>query len=108
VDDGWFAASRDGVLGARFEGHERLAEAAGGGNRACEKLSRPEGLWIHVIVNLVIEPTADGATGAADLVYPPLRGVDFDAEHSGHVGGYEYVFARTEQGWRFQSVIHAL
>ena len=37
-------------------------------------------------------------------VYPSLRGVNFDADHSGHVGGYEYVFARTPQGWRFRGM----
>lgn len=104
--DGWFNSSRDGKLGTAFQGRERLAEAAGGGVRECQKLQRPGGLWIHAIVNLVIEPSPDGAVGTSDLVYPSLRGVDFDADHSGHVGGYEYVFARSSEGWRFKSVVH--
>jgi hypothetical protein len=107
--DGSFNSSRNGKLGTPFVGRERLAEAAGGGSRKCEKLNRPEGLWIHAIVNLIIEPSADGgATGTSDLVYPSLKGKDFDANHAGHVGGYKYVFAKTPQGWRFKSVVHEL
>lgn len=106
--DGWFNSSRDGQLGTQYRGRERLAEAAGGGVRGCKKLQRPGGLWIHAIVNLVIEPSAEGATATSDLVYPSLRGVDFDAEHAGHVGGYQYVLVKTPQGWRFKSVIHVM
>lgn len=104
--DGWFGSSRNGKLGSKSQGREKLAEAAGGGSRGCKKLERPEGLWIHDIVNLVIDPSPEGAVGKSRLVYPSLRGVSFDAEHAGHVGGYEYVFVRTAQGWRFRSVIH--
>jgi hypothetical protein len=106
--DGSFNSSRDGKMGTPYLGRDRLAEAAGGGSRGCKKLQREGGLWIHAIVNLVIEPSADGAIGTSDLVYPSLRGKDFDAEHSGHVGGYQYTFARTPGGWRFRSVIHAM
>ena len=104
--DGWFTSSREGKLGNKNIGPEKLAEAAGGGSRNCAKLQRSEGLWIHDIVNLQIDPSAEGATGRSQLVYPSLRGKSFDAEHAGHVGGYEYVFVRTPQGWRFKSVIH--
>ena len=106
--DGWFNSSRNGELGTPYHGRERLAEAAGGGVRGCKKLPRPGGLWIHAIVNLVIEPSPEGAVGTSDLVYPSRRGVDFDAEHSGHVGGYQYVFLKTPHGWRFKSVIHVM
>jgi hypothetical protein len=106
VADGWFGSSRNGTLGNKSQGHDQLAEAAGGGSRMCAKLERPQGLWIHDIVNLQIDPSPAGATGRSRLVYPSLRGVSFDAEHAGHVGGYEYVFVRTPQGWRFKSVIH--
>jgi len=106
--DGWFAASQDGKLGNKSQGREKLAEAAGGGSRGCTKLQRPEGLWIHDIVNLIIEPAEEGATGQSRLVYPALRGVSFDAVHAGHVGGYDYVFVRTPNGWRFKSVTHVM
>lgn len=108
VADGWFTSSRNGQLGKKSQGREALAEAAGGGSRACKKLERPEGLWIHDIVNLVIEPSEEGAVGKSRLVYPSLRGVSFDAEHAGHVGGYQYVFVKTPKGWRFKSVIHVM
>jgi SnoaL-like protein len=106
IADGWFGSSRNGKLGNKSQGHDQLAEAAGGGSRKCAKLERPQGLWIHDIVNLQIDPSPEGATGRSRLVYPALRGVSFDAEHAGHVGGYEYVFVRTPHGWRFKSVIH--
>lgn len=107
--DGTFNSTRSGKPGTPSKGREQLAEAAGGGSRGCKKLQREGGLWIHAIVNLVIEPSPDGnAVGTSDLVYPSLRGKDFDAEHSGHVGGYDYVFARTPNGWRFKSVVHAM
>jgi hypothetical protein len=78
--DGSFNSSRSGKLGTPAVGREALAEAAGGGSKKCEKLARPEGVWIHAIVNLIIEPSADGgATGTSDLVYPSLKGKDFDA-----------------------------
>src|SRR5690349_15256623 len=75
--DGWFGASRDGKLGTKSQGREKLAEAAGGGSRGCAKLRRPEGLWIHDIVNLVLSPSPEGATGKSRLVYPSLRRVRF-------------------------------
>jgi hypothetical protein len=107
--DGSFNSSRNGKPGTPAVGREALAEAAGGGSKKCTKLDRPEGLWIHAIVNLIIEPSADGgATGTSDLVYPSLKGKDFDANHAGLVGGYRYVFAKTAQGWRFKSVVHEL
>ncbi|HVZ20674.1 MAG TPA: nuclear transport factor 2 family protein [Vicinamibacterales bacterium] len=108
TDDGWFSSMQNGKLGQKFQGRDRLAEAAGGASRNCQKLQRPNGLWIHDIVNLVIEPSGDGAVGKSRLVYPSLRGVSFDAVHAGHVGGYEYVFARTAKGWRFKSVVHVM
>jgi hypothetical protein len=106
--DGSFNSSRGGTLGTPYIGRDRLAEAAGGGPRECKKLEREGGLWIHAIVNLVIEPSSEGAVGTSDLVYPSLRGKDFDAEHSGHVGGYQYVFAKGPDGWRFKSVVHVM
>jgi SnoaL-like domain len=108
TSDGWFSASQNGKLGSKSQGREALAEAAGGGSRGCKKLERPDGLWIHDIVNLVIEPSEEGAVGKSRLVYPSLRGVSFDAVHAGHVGGYQYVFVKTAKGWRFKSVIHVM
>ena len=55
-----------GVGARKSVGREQLAEAAGGGKNGCQKLERatPEKpIATHVTVNLVIEPTAEGAIG---------------------------------------------
>jgi hypothetical protein len=106
--DGWFAAGRDGQVGTKFQGRDRLAEAAGGGSQHCAKLNQPGGLWIHTSANHVITPSSEGATGVVDLVYPLEHGGGFDTEHMGHVGHYEDVYVKTAQGWRFKSRIHVL
>ena len=66
--DGTFIS---GDTGRRWHGREQLAEAAGGNGRGCPFVRMP---LSHVIVNLVIEPTADGATGKSYLVYPGKNG----------------------------------
>ena len=48
----------DGETGRRWQGREQLAEAAGGNGRGCPFPKMP---LSHLILNLVIEPTADGA-----------------------------------------------
>jgi hypothetical protein len=106
--DGYFAASRGGRMGAKFQGRDRLAEAAGGGTRGCKKLETPGGSAIHAMINHVIEPSPEGATGTVDLVYPLEQGVGFDPDHSGHVGGYEDVYVKTAKGWRFKSRVHVM
>src|SRR5262249_28691039 len=67
----------DGVfywgVGARVSvGRDQLAEAAGGGKNGCKKLQQatPERpLPTHTTVNLVIEPSSEGAIGKSYLVY---------------------------------------
>src|SRR4029434_6003802 len=84
-------------------------EAAGGGRLGCKKLqtaTREKPLQTHVTVNLVIEPSPEGATGKSYLVYPGVRGIGADPDHSGHVGGYQDVYVRTLQGWRIKKRIH--
>ena len=97
-------------VGARVSiGREQLAEAAGGGTLGCQKLQRatPEKpLATHVTVNLVIEPSPEGATGKSYLVYPGVRGIGADPDHSGHVGGYQDVYVKTPLGWRFKTRLH--
>lgn len=106
TSDGWFGSSRDGVLVSKSQGREKLAEAAGGGAAKCAKLNRPGGLWIHTMTNHLITPSPEGATGHVDLVYPLERGAGFDTDHMGHVGHYEDVYVKTENGWRFKSRTH--
>jgi len=97
-------------IGARTAvGRDELAAAAGGGRNGCQKLERatPEQpLQTHVTVNLVIEPSPEGAIGKSYLVYPGVRGISADPNHSGHVGGYQDVYVKTPQGWRIKKRIH--
>jgi hypothetical protein len=102
AEDGWFAPSRDGTVGTKWQGRERLAEAAGGGKGGC-RVGRRE--VTHVPANHVIESTADGAIGRVDLVAVGADGDPFKVERQGH---YEDTYVKTPRGWRFQSRIHVL
>ena len=98
-----------GVGARKSVGREQLAEAAGGGKTGCVKLTRatPEKpLQTHVALNLVIEPTPEGAIGKTYLVYPGVEGIAGDPTHAGHVGGYQDVYVKTANGWRFKSRLH--
>jgi hypothetical protein len=98
-----------GVGGRVSRGREELAEAAGGGKNGCKKIERTAAgnpAPNHTTVNLVIEPSPEGAIGKSYLVYPGERGVHGDPDHSGHVGGYQDVYVKTPQGWRFKSRLH--
>ena len=98
-----------GINARTAVGREQLAEAAGGGRLGCKKLqtATPEKpLQTHVTVNLVVEPSPEGAIGKSYLVYPGVRGVGADPDHSGYVGGYQDVYVKTAQGWRFKKRIH--
>lgn len=93
----------DGQTGRRYQGREQLAEAAGGNGRGCPFPKMP---LSHLILNLVIEPTADGAKGKSYLIYPGRNGQYADEKHHGHDGGYQDVFVKTADGWRFKERIH--
>jgi hypothetical protein len=101
--DGFFAPLQNGVIGTRFQGRERLAEASGGGIRGCKNVG-----WIvqgvkHLYVNHIITPTAEGATGTVDML---MIGLDGDPNKIHHEGYYEDTYKKTPQGWRFASRIH--
>ena len=101
--DGFFAPSQNGVVGTRFQGRERLAEASGGGSRGCKNVG-----WIvqgvrHIYVNHIITPSASGATGTVDML---MIGLDGDPNKIRHDGYYADTYAKTPQGWRFASRIH--
>lgn len=105
TDDGVFVDkfsdegfSQDGLV--RAVGREALARAAGGGDRGCKNV--PWNGWSHLIMNPVIRPTADGATGRAYLVVIGERGPD-DVQR---FGGYQDTYARTADGWRIQRREH--
>lgn len=97
-----------GVGGRTSVGREELAEAAGGGKNGCRKLKTTpdKPVQTHVTVNEVIEPSPEGAIGKSYLVYPGVGPIRGDDTHTGHVGGYQDVFVKTDKGWRFKKRIH--
>jgi hypothetical protein len=98
-----------GVGGRKSVGREQLAEAAGGGKQGCKKLqtaSRENPIQTHMTVNAVIEASPEGAIGKNYLVYPGVQGIQGDGTHTGHVGGYQDLYVKTAQGWRFRKRIH--
>ena len=98
-----------GVGSRKSVGREELAEAAGGGKNGCRKLERATAenpVATHTTVNLIIEPSPEGATGKSYLMYPGVMGTHSDPSHTGHVGGYQDVYVKTAKGWRFKSRLH--
>jgi len=98
-----------GVGSRKSVGREELAEAAGGGRNGCKKLERATAenpIATHTTVNLIIEPSPEGATGKSYLIYPGVLGTHADPTHTGHVGGYQDVYVKTAKGWRFKSRLH--
>lgn len=103
--DGYFAPSSNGRVGTKFQGRERLAEAAGGGVKGCKDKLPPDKRSRHVYVNLVITPAPGGATGRVDLLVAGRDGNRNIMEIQGH---YEDVYAKTPAGWRFASRVHVV
>ena len=98
-----------GIGGRKSVGREELAEAAGGGKQGCRKLktaNRENPIQTHMTVNAVIEASPEGAIGKSYLVYPGVQGISGDGTHTGHVGGYQDVYVKTDKGWRFKKRIH--
>jgi hypothetical protein len=98
-----------GIGGRKSVGREQLAEAAGGGKQGCQRqktANRENPIQTHMTVNAVIEPSSEGAIGKSYLVYPGVQGISGDGTHNGHVGGYQDVYVKTDNGWRFKKRIH--
>jgi hypothetical protein len=88
----------------RAVGRDALAVAAGGGPDGCRDPKTLMGYGIsHMIVNHVITPTAEGATGKSYLL---AIGVGGEPTQSELQGGYEDVYVKTADGWRFKSRVH--
>lgn len=87
--------------GVSVKGYEALARVAGGGPNGCTNSAR----WDlnHMMVNHVITPTAEGATGRVYLV--EVWG-GTEPSHVVRAGGYEDVYAKTPDGWRFKTRAH--
>ena len=83
------------------KGREALATLIGGGSRGC-KTKQVWTDWSHIMTNLVVTPTADGATGRLYLLQMDIKGPGTIERH----GGYEDVYVRTRDGWRIKSRTH--
>ena len=82
-------------------GREALATLIGGGSRGCKtKLVWTD--WSHIMTNLVVTPTAEGATGRIYLLQMGMKGPGSIERH----GGYEDVYVKTRNGWRIKSRTH--
>jgi SnoaL-like domain len=106
VADGSFATSRNGKISNRFDGREKLAEAARGGAADCKDV--PWAGIVHMLVNHVIEPVAGDPDRATGRVYLIAIGLDGEPGKVEAQGRYEDVYVRTPQGWRFKSRVHML
>jgi hypothetical protein len=87
----------DGSMGDAL-GREELAALA---RRTQAERSGPAFVR-HFVTNVIITPTADGATGRQYNVAIDV-GEDGKSSTIVHGGVYQDVYARTPQGWRFKS-----
>jgi hypothetical protein len=105
--DGEFSVSQEwGVAGARkTKGREALAAAAGGdGKGGCVDPKTTLGYGIsHISVNHAITPAPGGAVGKSYLLAIGVGGNPTTIERQ---GGYEDVYEKTANGWRFKSRVH--
>lgn len=111
VDDGQFSAAEDWGTTSNEQrsfiakGRDELARAAGGRE---DGKCMPPGEYIghgitHIVVNHVITPTRTGAVGRHRLIAVGVCGYPHLMELQ---GGYEDVYVKTEEGWKFKSRIH--
>jgi peptidoglycan hydrolase-like protein with peptidoglycan-binding domain len=114
--DGVFSvADENGVPGtARFQGRDRLAEADGGGKGGCvDPKTVPDRYSVsHIVANLVITPTPEGASGESYLLVvgfgDPTAKEGAKAPVVAYAWGkYHDVYVKTANGWRFKSRVHA-
>ena len=91
--------------GVKWQGREKLREISSGANvtgAPCTS-TRFNGSVSHLILNLVITPTAEGATGVSWLVELGGR----DPNRITRLGNYEDVYVKTPAGWRFKTRTHS-
>ena len=84
----------------RAQGRDQLARAAGGGSAGCKNVGWKD--WSHLMLNHVIQPTAEGATGRSYLVVIGEKGPN----HVQRFGGYEDLYVKTPAGWRIRQRVH--
>jgi hypothetical protein len=111
VDDGQFSVAEDWGTTSNEQrtsvakGRDALAQAAGGGkNGKCMDPKDYVGYGVnHIVVNHMITPTKNGAVGRHRLIAVGVCGYPHLMELQ---GGYEDVYVKTKDGWRFKSRIH--
>ncbi len=107
TEDGEFSVSQQwGVAGNRkTKGRTALIDAAGGdGQGGCKDPKTTMGYGIsHIVVNHVITPAPDGATGKSYIL---AIGVGGDPTRIERQGGYDDVYVKTPAGWRIKTRIH--
>ena len=107
TEDGEFSVSQQwGVAGNRkTRGRVALMDAAGGdGVGGCKDPKTTMGYGIsHIVVNHVITPTPDGASGKSYIL---AIGVGGDPTRIERQGGYDDVYVKTPFGWRIKTRIH--
>jgi hypothetical protein len=88
--------TEDGVF-RKVAGHQALAALAR------EQVTGPQ--WVrHFLTNIVIEPTATGASGKQYIVVLDLQDRETGKPGTIFLGGhYEDTYVRTPQGWRFKT-----
>jgi hypothetical protein len=102
--DMWTQSAID-AGGVKWQGREKLREISSGANvtgAPCTS-TRFNGSVSHLILSLVITPTADGAIGNAYMVELGGR----DPNKITRMGNYEDVYVKTAAGWRFKTRTHA-
>jgi hypothetical protein len=101
--DGSFVPEVNGKSVPGIQGREKLAEVSGGGSRGCKNVGWIRQGVLHMYVNHIITPTAEGATGTVDMLMIGLGGDPNKIEADGY---YEDTYVKTAQGWRFKQRIH--
>ncbi len=93
--DATFTGTNQGPAGRTYQGRENLAALARGAQRGPLNVS-------HLVANLVVTPTPDGAVGRVyvGIFDPGGRG---QSPGAGHGGFYDDVYVQTPQGWRFKA-----
>jgi hypothetical protein len=106
--DGEFAVSDQWGGGGKrtfvTTGRDALAKVAGGRGDHCVDPASSPGLGLsHLTENLIITPTATGASGRSYLL---AIGVGKDPTRIERQGGYEDVYVKTADGWRIKTRTH--
>lgn len=92
--DGTFTGTNQGPSGRTYRGREDLAALARGGRRG-PLIVR------HLVTNVVVTPTAEGAVGRTFVAILDL-GEPGTSPSAGHGGFYDDVYVKTDRGWRFK------